>query len=100
MQCPNPACKRDLFEVRVVHKQIIKGLPMLPVELTCAHCKRKVKAWTTNQNLKDIHANLKILLEGQKLLYERFEDVLKPERRRGFLDTILKRIKTGNGGED
>lgn len=97
MRCPNPACKKCLFKVRVVHKQIIKGLPMLPVELTCAHCNRKTKAWVTNQNLKDIHANLKILLEGQKMIYEQLQSTLEPKKRKGFFDAIRERLSQKEG---
>ena len=90
MKCPNPACGRDIFKVRVVHKQIIKDLPMLPVELTCTHCNRKVKAWVTNQNLKDLHSLTRALLEGQKLLFETLEEVL--EKRKGFLASLKERF--------
>ena len=92
MQCPNPACKRELFRARVLRKEVIKGLPMLPIELTCDHCKRKIKAWVINQNLKDIHANLKILMEGQQMLYEMLQSALKPKERKGFFDAIRERF--------
>lgn len=94
MQCPNPACRRELFTARVVWKQRVKELPMLlPVELTCAHCGRRIKVYLLNENLRDVHSILKMLLEGQKLVYERLEDVLKPSKLRGFIDTILSRLK-------
>jgi len=90
MQCPNPACKRELFKVKVVWKQRIKDLPMLlPVELTCAHCGRKIKAYVLNENLRDVHSILKLLLEGQKMIYEMIET---PEEKRGFFDALKRRF--------
>lgn len=90
MQCPNPACKRELFKVRVVWKQRVKELPMLlPVELACAHCGRKIRAYVLNENLRDVHATLKLLLEGQKMIYERLE---ASEGRRGFFDDLRRRF--------
>jgi|GEM_PF-3667228 len=90
MQCPNPACKRDLFKVRVVWKQRVKDVPMLlPVELACAHCGRKIKAYVLNENLRDVHAILKLLLEGQKMIYELLE---APEEKRGFFDALRRRF--------
>jgi len=92
MQCPNPACKRDLFKVRVAWKVRIKELPMfLPVELTCAHCGRKIKAYVLNENLKEVHTILNMLLEGQKMIYEK---ALRPtEKPRGFFDALRERFK-------
>ena len=90
MQCPNPACKKDLFRVKVAWKQRIKDLPMLlPVELACAHCGRKIKAYVLNENLRDVHSILEMLLEGQKMIYERIE---APEERPGFFDALRRRF--------
>ncbi len=90
MKCPNPACGRDIFKVRVAHKQMIKDLPMLPVELACAHCDRKIKAWITNQNLKDLCGLTRALLDGQRLLFEKLEEAL--EKRKGFLASLRERF--------
>jgi len=98
MQCPNPVCKRELFKVRVIWKQRIKDLPMLlPVELTCAHCGRKIKAYVLNENLRDVHSILKLLLEGQKMVYERLEGFRPPEERRGFFDALKRRFAREGG---
>ncbi len=96
MQCPNPACKRKLFMLRVVWKQRIKDLPMLlPVEATCAHCGRKIKTYMLNENLRDVHSILKLLLEGQKMIYEMIET--PEERKLGFFDALKRRFAREGG---
>lgn len=93
MNCPNPACKNEAFKVRVARKHYIAEIPMLPVELTCAKCGRRIKAWIINPQLKEIYGNLHTLLEGQKMMYERLEEVLEPEARKGFFKSLLERMK-------
>ncbi len=100
MQCPNPACKRDLFKVRVVrrhNKQKLKDVPMLPVELICAHCNRKIKAWVTNQNLKDIASDLDDLTKQVKKMTDELNEMNK---RKGFFGTIFNFFKTRDGSEN
>lgn len=96
MNCPNPACGRDLFKVRVMRKETIKGIPMLPVELICAHCEHKIKVWVTNQNLKDIESYLDDILKKLKSITEISEEIRERTKRKGFLDGFLKRFKRGD----
>ena len=69
MKCPNPACGGETFKVRVVWKQRIREFPeFLPVELTCIHCGRKIKACVLNENLRDLVRAMNILGEKQSLI--------------------------------
>ena len=68
MKCPNPACGRDLFKVRVVWKQKIKGLPhFLPVALECAHCHRQIKAYVLNEDVREM---VRVLSEMESVCNE------------------------------
>lgn len=97
MQCPNPACKRDTFNVRVVRKENVPGIPMMSVELTCTHCGHKIKAWVTNQNLKDIDSDLDAIMKSLKSSNETLEEILENidarTRRKGFFDSIRGWLK-------
>lgn len=55
MKCSNPACSRELFKVQVERRRIDPMRPEeLPVRLTCAHCGKQVKAWITNEQMRQI----------------------------------------------
>ena len=93
MNCPNPACRNETFKARVARKHYIKEIPMLPVELTCAKCGRRIKAWVINDQLKEIYSNLRALLEGQKMIYEVTIKHLAEEEPKGFFDSLMERFK-------
>lgn len=93
MFCPNPACANETFKVRVARKQIIKEIPMLPVELTCAKCGRRIKAWIINDQLKEIYGNLVALAEGQKMIFEELERIVpESKERKGFFESLKERF--------
>ena len=94
MECPNPACRGEIFKVRVAWKQRMKELPMfLPVYLNCAKCGRQIKAYVLNEHLKEVHSVLRHLLEGQELLFERLKELRKePRERKGFFERLKERI--------
>lgn len=53
MKCANPACDGELFKARVLPKE-----DNLSMELTCAKCGKKVKAWVTNDQLKALNGQV------------------------------------------
>ena len=55
MKCSNPACDSERFNVTVQHKSLDRDHPdRMPVKLTCAKCKKPVKAWITNEQMKEM----------------------------------------------
>ncbi len=62
----------------------------VPIILTCAHCKREVKMWVLNKDLRKIYAELQLIEKRQELIEKR------QERQESLLKEILKELKSKN----
>jgi len=91
MECPNPACKSELFRVRVLWKQRGEKPPgFLPVILTCPNCKRQIKAYILNKDLRDVHATLQSLQDSQKSILEEIRE-LKEKPKKSWFRRVFKK---------
>ena len=73
MECSNPACKNEKFKVTVEHKSIDSDHPdRLPVKLVCAKCRKPVKVWITNTQMKQMVKLFGIQSDAYIVLSENF----------------------------
>ena len=83
MNCPNPACKSELFKVNVAWKHRMKEFPQfVPVSITCARCGRHIKAYMVHKDMKAVISRLDGIMT---LLLEREdkEVVIQPKKKWG-----------------
>ena len=78
MKCSNPACGKETFTVTVQHKLIDPEHPdRLPVKLFCRHCGKPVKAWITNEQMKQLLVKYSSLASAYEALAARIYVTVK-----------------------
>lgn len=95
MKCSNPACSSEKFLVQIERKPISPEQPdRLPVKLTCAHCKKPVKVWITNVQMKEMLKLLVVMKQSINADLKAMLDAIievPDERKRGWKERIFGR---------
>lgn len=77
MKCSNPACTCKTFTVVVEHKLVDpEHIDRLPVKLFCSKCKKPVKAWITNAQMKELLTKYGKMVDAYKALVACFENLV------------------------
>ncbi len=78
MKCSNPACEHEEFKVTVQHKSIDRDHPdRLPVKLVCAKCRKPVKVWITNEQMKEMLRTQNRLVKSFSALVSSFDSYVE-----------------------
>ena len=96
MKCSNPACNHELFKVTVEKKFLrlnVEKLPFgrLPITLVCAKCGKPVKAWVTNEQLKQlvvILVEFKVAMTDDMKEFIEFIRQQEKPKKKGLLDRL------------
>jgi hypothetical protein len=97
--CNNPACDSTDFKASVLRKECNPKFPYLVVKLNCAHCRKEMKVWVVNPQLKEIYAEIGGLAKLQNAMlaavYNELHKINEPNPRKRvpFMDAVKKILK-------
>jgi len=99
IKCNNPACDSTDFKASILRKECNPTFPFLVVKLNCSKCRKEMKVWVVNPQLKELYA---MILGREKLndammeaVYDELQKLNEPElaKRVPFYKRLKEKFK-------